>query len=187
MKAVNETTAARASGTLERLTVGSRVFYPGHGVVSVTAVQERTFADDVQAYYVLALEPDRSVKLMVPVGKVKQAGLRDLVSPTKARALLKSVAVGREVTDLKSDPTSRKVRAAGYSEALRSGSPERYTEALCELMTRFRSGKLSPSEQTTLQQALAIFVGEVSAALDRPRDEVRADLRQIAELPTTGW
>jgi CarD family transcriptional regulator len=174
-------------GLLHTLAVGSRVFYPGRGVARVLGIEERLFGGETQAYYVLELEGDQA-KLMLPVGKVAQARVRDLISAGKARALMKAVLQEPPPgDDVKLDPASRKLRAAGYSEALRSGSPDRYTQAVRELLFRFRAGKLSPSEQQTLQQALAMFVREMSAALDRTLDDVRADLRARAELPATGW
>ena len=172
---------------LRSLTVGARVFYPGHGVVRVVGMEEREFGGGMQVFYVLELEADRAAKLMLPVGRVGDAGVRNLVSAAKARALMKSVGEAVEPEEVKSDPASRKLRAAGYTEALRSGSPDRYTDTVRELLVRFRAGKLSTGEQVTLQQALAMFVGEVSAALDRPLDEVKAELREVAELPATGW
>ena len=171
---------------LNTLAVGSRVFFPGHGVARVLGIEERLFGGESQAYYVLELEADHA-KLMLPVGKVAQARVRELVSPVKARALMKAVLQEPPVAEVKFDAASRKLRAAGYTDALRSGSADRYTEAVRELSFRFRAKKLSPSEQQTLQQALAMFVGEISAALDRTLDDVRADLRARAELPATGW
>ncbi len=161
---------------LQTLTVGSRVFYPGHGVASVTGTEEREFGGGKQVFYVLELELDRGVKLMLPVGKVEQAGVRPLVSAQKARELMKLVKDAIAPVDLKSDPASRKLRATGYAEALRSGSAERYTEILGELLSRSRASKLSAGEQQSLTLALAMFVGEMSAALDLRPDEVKADL-----------
>ena len=66
-----------------------------------------------------------------------------------------------------------------YAEALRSGSADCYTEILRELLSRSRSSKLSAGDQQSLNQAIAMFIGEVSVALDRTRDEVEADLRSI--------
>ncbi len=172
--------------TLHELTIGSRVFYPGHGVVSVKAIEERAFGGEIQRFYLLVVAVDASVKLMLPVGKVEQAGIRPLVSAAKARALMKAVAEQPEQQDFPSDPVSRKQRTTGYGEALKSGSADRYTEALRELMGRHRAGKLSPGEQQFLQRALGMFVDEMSAALDRSPDEVRADLRSIAEVPEAG-
>lgn len=172
---------------LRSLTIGSRVFYPGHGVANVVGIEERAFGGDVQAYYVLVLSSDRGATVMLPIDKVGQAGVRPLVSVNKARALMRAVAVVPTAAEIKSDAASRKHRATGYSDALRSGSADRYTQAVRELLARFRAGKLSPSEQQTLNQALAMFVGEVSAALDRGLDDVRAELRAGGDLPSAGW
>ena len=179
--------AVQQPEALETLIVGSRVFYPGHGVTRVVGMEDRSFGGETQVFYVLELEGDRHARFMLPVGRVVDAGIRALVSAAKARALLKSIGDQAEPGDLKSDPVSRKLRATGYSEALRSGSPDRYTETVRELLSRFRSGKLSPAEQLTLNQALGMLVGEVSAALERTFDDVKAELRSIAEFPATGW
>jgi len=169
-----------------RLAIGSRVFYPGHGVVSVKGIEERAFGGEIQLFYLLVVNVDASIKLMLPVGKVGQAGIRPLVTAAKARALMKAVAEQPESQTFPSDPVSRKQRTTGYGEALKSGSADRYTEALRELMSRHRAGKLSPGEQQILQRALAMFVDEMSAALDRSPDDVRADLRSITEVPAAG-
>ena len=173
---------------LNTLTVGSRVFYPGHGVATVTGTEEREFGDGTQVFYVLELGNERPVKLLLPVDKVAHAGVRALVSAAKAGQLMKAVVEEPEPTAaLKTDPASRKLRSTSYSEALRSGSPDRYTEVLRELLFRFRSGKLSASEQQTLLQAVAVFVGEMSAALDTPPEAVKANLRSVTELPVSGY
>lgn len=179
--------APSSRAKLDTLTVKSRVFYPGHGVATVVGMEERSFGGDVQVYYVLAIASDRAGTVMLPIDKVGQAGVRPLVSAKKARALMRAVADAPPAADIKWDAASRKQRATGYSEALRSGSADRYTQAVCELLARFRASKLSPTELQTLNQALAMFVGEVGAALDRALDDVRAELRATGELPALGW
>lgn len=172
--------------TLQTLTVGSRVFYPNHGVASVTGMEEREFDGGKQVFYVLEAEFDRSVKHFLPVDKVGQAGVRQLVSAQKARELMKAVKEEVAPTEVKSDPTSRKLRATGYAEALRSGSADRYTEILRELLSRSRASKLSSGEQQSLNLALAMFIGEVSAALEMAPDAVKADLALTAASAAPG-
>jgi CarD family transcriptional regulator len=167
---------------VRKLSIGSRVFYPGHGVATVTAMEEREFGAGKQIFYVLELKLDRGVKLMLPEGKVESAAIRDLISATRARELMKAVMEEPEPKEIKSDPASRKQRATGYGEALRSGDPDRYTEILNELLFRSRASKLSASEQSTLNTALSYFVGEVAAALDSSPDEVKADLRAVTSV-----
>jgi len=183
-RAVPEVVVVKTNASkLKTLTVGSRVFYPGHGVVSVAGIEKRELGDGVQTFYLLSPELDSGVKLFLPIDKVEPAGVRALVSPAKARQLMKAVAEEVEPTEIKTDPSSRKLRATSYGDALRSGSADRYTEVLRQLLSRSRASKLSGSEQQTFDHVLALFVGEMSAALDRSPDEIRAE---IGPLTGTG-
>ena len=168
---------------VQRLAIGERVFYPTHGVAAVTGIEEHDFGDSKQVFYVLQLTIDRGVKLMLPERNLDQANLRELVSAAKARELLKAVVKEPPPREIKVDPASRKERANGYAEAFRSGSADRYTEILQELLFRSRTGKLSPSDQQTFDAALSFFIGEIGTVLDRPPREVEADLRSFARAP----
>ncbi len=174
-------------GAPRTLSVGSRVFYPGHGVVRVLGMEERELGGEMHVYYLLGLEGERGARLMLPVDKVGRSGVRHLVSATKARALMKSIGGAATPVAVQSDTASRRLRATGYSEGLRSGSADRYTAILRELLARFGAGKLTLSEHQTLQEALGMFVGEMSAVLDRTPDDLRADLRAVTQLPTARW
>ena len=182
-RALPEVVVVKTKGKLQKLTVGARVFYPGHGVVSVAGIEERSLGGGTQTFYLLALERDASVKLFLPTDKVEPASVRELVSAGKARELMKEVAREFEEIEIKTDPSSRKHRATGYADALRSGSPDRYTESLRELLWRSRSGRLPVSEQHILDQVLSTFVDEMSAALNRSPDDIRADIGAISPTP----
>lgn len=179
-QAVPEVVVAKTkAGKLKTLTIGARVFHPGHGVVSVAGIEKREMGGGMQTFYVLVLERDAGAKLFLPADKVEAAGVRELVSAGKARELMKTVVREIEPIEIKSDPSSRKVRATGYADAVRSGSPDRYTDILRELLWRARAGKLPVSEQHTLDQVLAMFIDEVSAALDRSPDDVLAEIGPV--------
>jgi RNA polymerase-interacting CarD/CdnL/TRCF family regulator len=168
---------------IQRLAIGERVFYPTHGVAAVTGIEEHDFGDNKQVFYVLQLVIDRGVKLMLPERNIDQAGLRELISASKARELLEAVVKEPPPREFKADPASRKERANGYAEAFRSGSADRYTAILQELLFRSCSSKLSPSEQQTLDTALSFFTGEIGTVLDRPPREVEAGLRSATGAP----
>jgi len=159
--------------TLDTLKVGDQVFYPSHGVAFVSGTEEREFGSAKQVFFVLELA--RGVKLMVPLSKVEKAGFRALISADKARELLVKIKTDPE-SEIKLDFASRKKRYALYTEGLRSGSADQYTEILQELLFRSRTDKLSSSEHQTLDTAKAYFVGEVGAALDLSTEEVEEEL-----------
>lgn len=152
------------------LRTGSRVFHPSHGVVTVLGLERRELGTSAQDFYVLGLT--RGGRLLLPVSNVAQAGVRELVSPTKARQLMERVRTTPETRT----KISWRERAATYKDGLRSGSADRYTEILSELLFRARSAKLSVSDQQVFDVAHGLFVGEIGAVLDRPPHEIEANL-----------
>jgi RNA polymerase-interacting CarD/CdnL/TRCF family regulator len=144
-------------------------------VVSVLGLEQRNFGATPQEFYILGLE--RGGKLMLPIGNVGKAGVRDLVSATKARELLAKVTTEPEEID---SSASWKERAATYTDGLKSGSADRYTEILQELLFRARSAKLSSNDKNVLETARGYFVGEIAAALDRSSQEIAASLDEPA-------
>ena len=153
-----------------RLKIGSRLFYPGHGVVSVLGLEERAFGAAPQCFYVFGMS--RSEKLLLPVGNLDKAGVRALVSAAKARKLLRQVATA----PTSATGRSSQDRTADYTDGLRSGCPDRYTETLRELLFRARAKNLSSSDRRALEVARGYFVSEISAALARPASEIEAAL-----------
>jgi len=155
--------------------VGDNVFYPGHGVAKVTGVEEHAFGDIAQEFFILELE--RGGKSMVPTTHRDELGLRPLVSARKARALLKQVIEEPELDD----SVRWKDRAQAYTERLKSGAPERYTEVLQELLHRAKNDRLSATEQRLLDTARSFFVGEVGEALSLAPEKVEERLAAVSQ------
>jgi RNA polymerase-interacting CarD/CdnL/TRCF family regulator len=152
------------------LKVGSRVFCPRHGVGSVLARERREVGHSTAEFYVIGLP--RGGKLLLPVDNVEPAGIRPLISASKARELV-------ELLERPPEPAreiSARERAATYADGLRSGAPDRYTEILRELLFRSRSAKLSSADHQVLEVACGYFIGEIGAVLDRSPAEMAASL-----------
>jgi RNA polymerase-interacting CarD/CdnL/TRCF family regulator len=128
------------------------------------------FGDGAQDFYAIGLS--RGGKLLLPVDNVTRAGIRPLVSASKARELIDKVRQAPDTPWI----TSARERAASFARGLRSGSPDRYTAILQELLFRARSATLSSGDQHALDVARGYFVGEVGAALDRSAEEVAGSL-----------
>ena len=156
------------------LVVGSHVFFPGHGVASVARIENRKFGQEQQEFYVLDLA--RGGTLLLPTAKAAQAGVRALVSATAARKLMKQATTEPEV-----DRTRWKERIALYSDALRTGTAERYTEILRQLLFRSRSDSLSATERQQLETAREYFVGEIGAVLQRSPEQLATQLLTLTD------
>jgi len=154
---------AQAKRTLQ---LGTRVFYPAHGVAVVIGVEERDFGGSPQLFF--ALELERGDKVLLPVGNVEKAGVRNLVSEARARQMLQRVSQ----EPLVAEATSRRQRVAGYKDCLRTGAPDSYTDVLQALLFRARTKQLSTEERQVLEEARGYFVAEVSAVLEMRPSEI---------------
>ena len=67
--------------------IGDRVVYPMHGAGEVVGIEENEVGGVIQSYYVLSL-PMGNLKLMLPVDKVEENGIREIID----KAQLDSVA-----------------------------------------------------------------------------------------------
>lgn len=154
--------------TKKTLQIGTRVFYPGFGVAAVMGVEERDFGASSQLFFSLKL--DRGETVLLPVDKVENAGVRDLVSVTRARKLLKRVVQPPS----RAENPSRRQRFAAYKEGLRAGAADNYTGILQRLLFRSQSRTLADDERRLLREARSYFVSEIANVLDMPREEITA-------------
>lgn len=58
--------------------VGDKIVYPLHGAGVIEDIQEKEILGEVASYFILKL-PVGNMKLMIPVGKSEELGLRDIV------------------------------------------------------------------------------------------------------------
>lgn len=166
-------------GKLDRLVVGSNVFYPGHGVAVVAGVEQRSFGEQQQEFYVLELA--QGGKVMLPTANVELARVRALIPVTVARALLKTVCQEPELVS-----SASKEWAARCTEILREGVPEPCAEVLRQLLFRASAHKLGMTDRRLLEMAHANFVNEIGAVLKRSPEHIAAQLPPMDGSPRGG-
>lgn len=164
---------------LKDLPIGDYIFYPTHGVAKVIRKEDMQFDDTPQEFYVLELQKGGS--LFIPTAGVNGLGLRPLVSPAKAKKLLKKAKTAPP-KDTKTQKMTTKDRTAKYAEDLKTGESELYTEVLQELRFRAIEDKLTTSERNLLEKARHYFVSELATVLDRPPKEIEDEVA----IPTAG-
>ena len=69
------------------MNIGDKVVYPMHGAGEITGVEENEVGGVVSSYYIFRL-PMGSLKLMLPVDKVDEVGLRELISPAQVEQVV---------------------------------------------------------------------------------------------------
>ena len=67
--------------------VGDRAVYPGHGLGRITAIETKEIMGNRQKFYSILLTSS-DMKIMVPEGRMKTAGLRSIMTRKTATAVL---------------------------------------------------------------------------------------------------
>ena len=68
--------------------IGDRIVYPMHGAGEVAGIEENEVGGVVQSYYVLQM-PMGNLKLMLPVDKVEEVGLREIIDKSQLETVEK--------------------------------------------------------------------------------------------------
>ncbi|MBQ7722844.1 MAG: CarD family transcriptional regulator, partial [Selenomonadaceae bacterium] len=61
------------------MNIGDKIVYPMHGAGEITGIEENEVGGVVNSYYIFRL-PMGDMKLMLPVDKIEDIGLRELIT-----------------------------------------------------------------------------------------------------------
>jgi CarD family transcriptional regulator len=138
--------------------IGDKVVYPMHGAGVIESIEEKEISGERLRYYIIKL-PMGEMKAMVPLNKVKEVGLRQVID---ACEILKVFEV------LKSESTSMPLnwnhRYRANLEKIKSGSIFEVAEVVRNLATRDRQKGLSTGEKKMLENARRILISELELA-----------------------
>ncbi len=156
--------------------VGDKAVHPAHGLGEVTAIESREVAGNAGSFYVLRIL-ESGMKVMVPMRAAISVGLRGVMSPDDADAVLaifrspeKAVGTG---------PWNRRQRA--YAEMLKSGSPTEVARVLRDLYrVKFRNEKeLSYGERRLMDQARALLLKELALAKAISENDMEREIESL--------
>ena len=157
-----------------RFEIGEKAVHPSHGVGEVTALERRNLGGTDGLFYTLRIL-DNGIKVMVPVEAATAVGLRRIMSPREADAVLETMRAREVAVDLQ--PWSRRFRA--YTEMIQSGSPLEIAKVLRD-MHRLRFDKdLSFGERRLLDQAKSLLFKELALAKKMPEDVLAQEVAQM--------
>ena len=147
----------------ETYSIGDIAVYPSFGICRVKGKEER----NQRVYLSLESRRDDSV-VLVPEEKAMELGLRHLSSPECVSSAL-------SVLSDNSRPLLQdwKQRTSENQSLLRSGSLEAYAKVINCLYRRSKSRPLPAQEKKIYQDALSLFLDEVSVVLDKDNLETR--------------
>lgn len=141
------------------MNVGNKVNYPNQGPCLVASVVNKEVAGSSMSFYRLALLDDSGGELFVPVGKVEESGLRQLLKTSEIPVLLEQLTKTGEVSK------DWKQRARDHMKLLLSGAAFDLAEVVGSLTTLNSCKALSVRENFVLEKAKRLLVCEISEVL----------------------
>lgn len=148
------------------MNIGDKVVYPMHGAGEITGIEEQEVGGVTQSYYILRL-PMGSMKLMLPVDKVEEIGLRDVIAETQLDEL-KEVLGGESETI----QGSWNKRFHATLDRLKTGDIMEVAAVVRNLTRQNLKKKIPGGERRLLDLSRQILISELVYVLDKNPDEV---------------
>jgi CarD family transcriptional regulator len=146
--------------------IGDKVVYPMHGAGIIESIEEKEISGEKIRYYIIKL-PMGDMKAMVPLNKVSEIGLRQVVDEAE---ILKVFEVLKSDTTKMSNNWNHRYRE--NMEKIKSGSIFEIAEVVRNLSVRERQKGLSTGEKKMYENARRILLSELVLAKDMAENQM---------------
>lgn len=146
--------------------IGDKVVYPMHGAGEIMSIEENEVGGVKSSYYILRL-PVGDMKLMLPVDKVEEVGLRELIAPEQVKEVV-------EVLQAESEQLqgSWNKRFHMNLERLKSGDIFEAAAVARNLTRQNHKKKVSSGEKKLLDLSRQILITELVYVCDKSPEEI---------------
>lgn len=153
--------------------IGDKVVYPMHGAGEITGIEENEVGGVLNSYYIFRL-PMGSLKLMLPVDKVEDVGLRELIKPEQVAQVI-------EVLQAESEQLqgSWNKRFHMNLERLKSGDILEAAAVARNLSRQNSKKKISSGERRLLDLSRQILITELVYVCKKTPEEITAWIDEL--------
>lgn len=144
--------------------VGDKIVYPMHGAGIIEDIEEKEILGEKRQYYVLKI-PIGNMKVMIPVGRSVDIGVRTIVDDATLDAVIE-VLKGK-MSDME-DNWNRRFRE--NMDKIKTGNIFEVAEVVRDLILLDKKKGLSTGERKMLNNAKQILVSEFSLVRDMDRE-----------------
>ncbi|MBR2774637.1 MAG: CarD family transcriptional regulator [Selenomonadaceae bacterium] len=155
--------------------IGDKVVYPMHGAGEITGMEEDEVGGVISSYYVFHL-PVGNMKLMLPVDKLDELSLRDLIKPAQLDEVI-------EVLTAKSEPFqgSWNKRFQMNLERLKTGNILDAAIVARNLSRQDSKKKISSGERRLLDLSRQILITELVYVCNKTPEEITAWVDELID------
>ncbi|HEU4962503.1 MAG TPA: CarD family transcriptional regulator [Bacilli bacterium] len=155
--------------------IGDRVVYPMHGAGIIEAIEEKEFLGQMERYYILKM-PLGDMKVMIPVGKVDNLGIRDVIESQSVERVLDIL---RDQKERMTEGWNKRYRE--NLDKIKGGDIYEVADVVGELLYLEREKGLSAGERKMLDQAKQILVSELLLAGQTDEQELERMFDQLSK------
>lgn len=145
--------------------IGDKIVYPMHGAGVIESIEEKELAGEKQAYYILKMPGE--VKVMVPVEKAEEIGVRDVIDKETAGNVIKVF----DKENVEEDPNWNR-RYRENIEKMKSGDIYEIANIVRSLSFKQKEKGLSTGDKKMLLNAKQILVSELVLAEQLDKSEI---------------
>ena len=154
--------------------VGDKAVYPTQGVAEIVGIEQKEISGRSMRFYSLKLI-DSGLRILVPVEKAEQVGLRQVVSEGQVLEVFEILAE----KDIPVDKQTWNRRYRGFMDKLKTGSLYEVAEVYRDL-SRLKAGKaLSFGERKMLDAAKSLLLKELSVARGTTELVLETEIEQL--------
>ena len=154
--------------------VGDKAVYPAQGVAEIVGIDEKEISGKIHRFYCLRIL-DSDMRILVPVDKAEQVGLREVVQEDQIREVYDIL----KEKEVHIDKQTWNRRYRGFMDKIKTGSIYDVAEVLRDLYRLKTDKQLSFGERRMLDTARSLIVKEIAIARGQTEDQVRTEIESI--------
>ncbi|HKL76149.1 MAG TPA: CarD family transcriptional regulator [Halanaerobiales bacterium] len=154
---------------------GDKVVYPNHGAGTIEGIETKEILGEEKKYYTMRL-PIGDMKVMIPVDKVDEIGVREVIDAEEADNVIELL---KGEKSKMSQNWNRRYRA--NQEKLKTGDIYEVGGVVRDLTIRDERKGLSTGEKKMLSNAKQILISELVLAKDATEEEIRSTIEEAFE------
>ena len=152
---------------------GDQVVYPNHGAGVIISIENKKILDNKKQYYTIKLAI-ANMKIMVPVEKVDDIGIREVIDSTEVEKIF--ILLKDEKTEMSENWRSR---YRENMEKVKTGDIFEVSEVVRNLSLREREKGLATTEKKMLNDAKQTLISELVLANDKDEKENKNMIEDI--------
>ncbi|MBN1898997.1 MAG: transcriptional regulator [Spirochaetes bacterium] len=153
--------------------VGQNVVYPMHGVGKINSIEKKKILEKATKYYIIKILQG-NIKIMVPVDKADEIGLRAVIDKREVNKILKIL--GNKGGKLHED---WKTRYQNNTDKIKTGSIYDIAQVVRDLNNRNKEKELSLMERKMYESALNQIITEISIAKKMTYEEAEKMVNKV--------